>query len=123
MRLVIPFLSLSVALAACGENAPEPTAKSPTPKPRALEAPVQKDSGEDAELTARIKEALAAESATYEQLEVQSNAGVVVLKGRVESDEEKKRIMAAAQKVPGVKWVQNQVAVTPPPGATATQGR
>ena len=57
------------------------------------------------------------------EIEVRSNAGVVLLKGRVESDEDKKRIMAAAQNVPGVKWVQNQVAVTPPPSPASSRGK
>ena len=115
MRRFLISIALSTGVAACGQDAapPEPTGAS-RGSTKALTAPVQKETGEDAELTARVKEALVSEAAASEDIEVRSNAGVVLLKGRVASDEEKKRVMAAAQKVQGVKWVQNQVAVTPP---------
>lgn len=132
-RLLIPgFFRLSTLVLvaslafACGESAPpEPSrsAASGPATPKALNAPEERETGEDAALTARVKEALAGESAEHAEIEVRSNAGVVLLKGRVESDEDKKRIMAAAQNVPGVKWVQNQVAVTPPPSPASSRGK
>ena len=66
---------------------------------------------------------VAAEGVLQEDVEVQSNDGVVVLKGRVESDDDKKRVTAAVQKVEGVKYVQNQVAVTPPPASASGEGK
>jgi len=110
------LLCLTAAvLAACdGGSEEQPRSQASSGATKALTAPVQKETGEDAELTARVKQALVSEAAVSEDIEVRSNAGVVLLKGRVASDDEKKRIMAAAQKVQGVKWVQNQVAVTPP---------
>jgi len=111
------LLCLTAAvLAACdgGSSSEQPRSQASSGATKALTAPVQKETGEDAELTARVKQALVSEAAVSEDIEVRSNAGVVLLKGRVASDDEKKRIMAAAQKVQGVKWVQNQVAVTPP---------
>lgn len=109
------FLTAAVVAACDGGSPPEqPRSQASSGATKALTAPVQKETGEDAELTARVKQALVSEAADSEDIEVRSNAGVVLLKGRVASDEEKKRIMAAAQKVQGVKWVQNQVAVTPP---------
>jgi hypothetical protein len=108
--------SAAALLAACdGGPSEEPRSRASSGATKALTAPVEKETGQDAELTTRIRQALSSEAAASEDIEVRSNAGVVLLKGRVASDEEKKRIMAAAQKVEGVKWVQNQVAVTPPP--------
>jgi osmotically-inducible protein OsmY len=50
------------------------------------------------------------------QIDVDANSGVVILKGQVESDTEKKRLQELAQAVPGVTWVQNRVSVAPRPG-------
>ena len=120
------LLCLAAAvLAACdgGSKEPPPRSQASSGATKALTAPVQKETGEDAELTARVKQALVSEAAVSEDIEVRSNAGVVLLKGRVASDDEKKRIMAAAQKVQGVKWVQNQVAVTPPAAPSPAPAR
>ncbi len=104
--------ALAAGLAGCGDDSAPP---STAPSSSGATAAVQAERGKDAELTARVEEALAAEGVLKEDVEVQSNDGVVVLKGRVETDEDKKRVTAAVQKVEGVKYVQNQVAVTPPP--------
>jgi osmotically-inducible protein OsmY len=70
----------------------------------------------DTALTARVKTALATDAGLKTlKLDVDANGGVVTLKGRVDSDDAKKRIQEIAQAVPGVTWVQNQVSVAPKP--------
>jgi len=65
-------------------------------------------------LAEQVKTALLHDSAAQgEKIEVDANSGVVILKGRVGSDEVKNRVQDVAQNVPGVKWVQNQVSVSP----------
>jgi len=71
----------------------------------------------DATLTAKVKTALASDAGLKTlKIDVDANSGVVTLKGRVESDDAKKRIHEIAQAVPGVTWVQNQISVAPKPG-------
>jgi hypothetical protein len=71
----------------------------------------------DSALTEQVKTALSSDSAVQgAKIDVDANGGVVILKGRVENDDVKKHIQEIAQKVPGVKWVQNQVSVGPRPG-------
>jgi osmotically-inducible protein OsmY len=48
-----------------------------------------------------------------ERLEIESNAGVVRIKGRLDSAEDKQRVHEAAKAVPGVSWVQDQTSVAP----------
>jgi osmotically-inducible protein OsmY len=67
-------------------------------------------------LTEQVKTALVRQAgvdADAAQLEIESNAGVVRIKGQVDSDETKQRVHEAAKKVPGVKWVQDQTSVAP----------
>lgn len=51
------------------------------------------------------------------RIDVDSNGGVVMIKGSVKDDAAKLRIQHVAEKVKGVTWVQNQVSVTPSPSA------
>ena len=70
----------------------------------------------DAALTAKVKTALANDAGLRTlKLDVDTNGGVVTLKGRVDSDDAKLRIQEIAQAVPGVTWVQNQISVAPRP--------
>jgi osmotically-inducible protein OsmY len=86
-------LACLVALAAC-ENKP------PRPKTAAL--------------AEQVKSALVAEAGPEAQaLEVESNEGVVRIRGRVDSPDTRQRAHEAAKKVPGVKWVQNQISIAP----------
>jgi hyperosmotically inducible periplasmic protein len=70
----------------------------------------------DATLTVKVKAALANDAGLKTlKLDVDSNSGVVTLKGQVDTDDAKKRIQEIAQAVPGVTWVQNQISVAPKP--------
>jgi osmotically-inducible protein OsmY len=98
--------------------------KPPLPKTQASAGPSQeasqekpRASGNDADLTAKVKNALATDAQLKaSRIDVDANSGVVILKGQVESDTEKKRLQELAQRVPGVTWVQNRVSVAPRPG-------
>ena len=71
----------------------------------------------DSALTDQVKSALAKEQdLKATKLEVDANSGVVVLKGRVADDKTKQRIEEVAKAVPGVTWVQSQLAVIPKAG-------
>jgi osmotically-inducible protein OsmY len=71
----------------------------------------------DSALSDQVKSALAKEQGLKAtKLEVDANSGVVVLKGRVADDKTKQRIEEVAKAVPGVTWVQSQLAVIPKAG-------
>lgn len=68
----------------------------------------------EAALTEQVKMAVASQAGVdARSLEIESNAGVVRIKGRLDSDETKQRVQEAAKKVPGVQWVQDQTSVAP----------
>jgi osmotically-inducible protein OsmY len=100
MRLLSLLLSVLLALlllAGC-ENR--------TPRPKT-----------DAALTEKVKVALEHEARLgSDRVEIDSNSGVVMLKGLVRDDATKQRVQEVAKKVEGVTWVQNQVAVAPKEG-------
>lgn len=96
MRIPILVVAALVALAGCENKAPRPKT--------------------DVSLAEKVKIALEqrAELEREAKIEVDSNGGVVMLKGAVHSDAAKQRIQEVAKGVPGVIWVQNQVSVAPP---------
>lgn len=104
-RTAAVALACALLLAACEGKAPRP---------------------KTAALADRVKNALVSEAGPEAQaLEVESNEGVVRLKGRVNSPDTRQRAHEAAKKVPGVKWVQNQISVAPSapaPSAKDTRG-
>ena len=67
----------------------------------------------NAALTTKVKTALASDVGmrTMTSIDVDSNEGVVTLKGKVDSAEAKKKAEAIAKKVDGVKSVKNQLQV------------
>jgi len=69
----------------------------------------------DATLTGKVKSALAADvglkTVTGINVDSDDKSGVVTLKGRVETADQKKRAEAVAKKVSGVKSVKNQLQV------------
>jgi hyperosmotically inducible periplasmic protein len=69
-----------------------------------------------ATLTTKVKSALAADVGmrTVTGIDVDSEDGVVTLKGKVTSADHKKRAEAVAKKVDGVKKVKNQLKVEEP---------
>ncbi len=112
------FLLVVALVAACENKTPRPKTEASAGATSAApaEARVLKAGAGDAELADRVRSTLASDAAVGAvKLEVDANAGVVILKGQVEKDDTKQRIHELAQKVPGVKWVQNQISVAPPP--------
>ena len=93
---LILFLCIVALVAGCDNKPPRPKTESA--------------------LTQEVKTALVAQAgvdADAAKLEIESNAGVVRIKGQVDSDETKQRVHETAKKVPGVKWVQDQTSVAP----------
>jgi osmotically-inducible protein OsmY len=73
-----------------------------------------KRAGGDAAMSAKVKAALANDVGLKTlNIDVDSNAGVVTLKGQVDSLDTKKRAQQAAQSIKGVTWVQNQLSIAP----------
>jgi hyperosmotically inducible protein len=70
----------------------------------------------NAALTTKVKTALAKDAGikTTTSIDVDSNEGVVTLKGKVDSAELKKKAEEIAKKVDGVKSVKNQLRVEAP---------
>jgi len=70
----------------------------------------------NAALTGKVKTALASDVGlrTVTGIDVDSNEGVVTLKGKVDSADAKKKAEAVAKKVDGVKSVKNQLRVETP---------
>ena len=70
----------------------------------------------DAGLTGKVKSALAADvgTKTLRGVDVDSDKGVVTLKGHVDSSDTKQRAEAVAKKVSGVKSVKNQLSIRKP---------
>lgn len=82
-----------------------------------------KRAGGDAAMTAKVKAALANDVGLKTlNIDVDSNSGVVTLKGQVDSVDTKKRAQEAAQAVKGVTWVQNQLSIAPKAAPNAGAG-
>jgi hypothetical protein len=65
-------------------------------------------------LAEQVKTAVATQAGVdARQLEIESNAGVVRIKGQLHSTEDKLKVQQAAKGVPGVSWVQDQTSVAP----------
>jgi osmotically-inducible protein OsmY len=97
MKLLALAVAAVLLLAGCEDRAPRPKT--------------------DASLTDQVKVALEQQADLQgARIEVDSNSGVVMLKGSVKDDALKQRIQHVAEKVKGVTWVQNQVSVTPKAG-------
>jgi hypothetical protein len=70
----------------------------------------------EAALTEQVKTALVSKAgldADAAKLQIESNAGVVRIKGQLDSDETKQKVQEIAKTVPGVTWVQDQTSVAP----------
>lgn len=71
-----------------------------------------KVSAGDAGLTAKVKSILAADPLVHDfAIDVQSNRGIVTLRGEVKSDALRRRILEDAQSVDGVMQVNDQLTV------------
>jgi hyperosmotically inducible periplasmic protein len=79
--------------------------------------PNQQSTGEyldDATVTARVKTALIqAPDVKAHQINVETHNGVVQLSGFVDSEDEARRAIDAADDIPGVKKVENDMRVKP----------
>jgi hyperosmotically inducible periplasmic protein len=87
--------------------------KLPTANERANNRERAATTASNASLTTKVKSALAKEEGfkTLGKINVDSNEGVVTLKGKVDSAEAKKKAEQVAKQVDGVKSVKNQLTV------------
>ena len=90
--------------------------KLPTADERAQNRERVSKGASNAALTTKVKTALASDVGmrTMTSIDVDSNQGVVTLKGKVDSAEAKKKAEEIAKKVDGVKSVKNQLRVEAP---------
>ena len=89
-------------------------AKTDSAVPTAEDRAKNREAVSDSTLTGKVKSALAADVGlkTVTSINVDSDAGgVVTLKGKVDTADQKKRAEAVAKKVSGVKSVKNQLTV------------
>jgi hyperosmotically inducible protein len=85
----------------------------PTAEERAQNREKVSKGASNAALTTKVKTALAKDAGfkTLAKVDVDSNEGVVTLKGRVESADAKKKAEQIAKQVDGVKSVKNELRV------------
>jgi osmotically-inducible protein OsmY len=94
MKALLLFLTLAMSLPAVAEST----------------ADQAKRATKNAALTGKVKSALAADVGLKTlKIDVDSEAGVVTLKGNVDSDDTRRRAEATAKKVSGVTRVRNQL--------------
>jgi hyperosmotically inducible protein len=89
--------------------------KLPTAQERAQNRERVSGAASSAALTTKVKTALASDAGlrTMTNIDVDSDNGVVTLKGKVDSADAKKKAGEIAKKVDGVKSVKNQLKVEP----------
>jgi hyperosmotically inducible periplasmic protein len=87
--------------------------KMPTAEERAKNRDKVSSTASNATLTTKVKTALASDAGakTMTSIDVDSNNGVVTLKGKVDSADLKKKAGDIAKKVDGVKSVKNELKV------------
>ena len=87
--------------------------KMPTAEERAKNREKVSSTASNATLTTKVKTALASDAGakTLTNIDVDSNNGVVTLKGKVDSPDMKKKAGEIAKKVDGVKSVKNELKV------------
>jgi hyperosmotically inducible periplasmic protein len=87
--------------------------KMPTAEERAKNREKVSSTASNATLTTKVKTALASDAGakTMANINVDSNNGVVTLKGRVDTADAKKKAGEIAKKVEGVKSVKNELKV------------
>ena len=109
--LIAVAVAAAFALPAFAQQKADP--KLPTAEERAQNREKVADTASNAALTTKVKSALAKEEGfkTLGKINVDSNEGVVTLKGKVESAEAKKQAEKVAKQVSGVKSVKNQLTV------------
>jgi hyperosmotically inducible protein len=100
---------------AARDKADEAKSKLPSAEERAQNRERVSSTASNATLTTKVKSALASDVGlrTMTNINVDSEEGVVTLKGKVTTADAKKRAEAVAKKVDGVKSVKNQLQVEP----------
>ena len=95
------------------ENREKVQDKLPSANDRAQNRERAATTASNAALTAKVKTALAREEGmkSLGKINVDASEGVITLKGKVESDDAKKKAEAVAKQVDGVKSVKNQLTV------------
>lgn len=95
------------------ENRQKLNDKLPTAEERAKNRETVSSGASNATLTTKVKSALARDSGTgtMTSIDVDSDKGVVTLKGKVDTADAKKKAEEIAKKVEGVKSVKNQLRV------------
>jgi hyperosmotically inducible periplasmic protein len=108
-KLLAVAISSLFAASALAQGPSNDTSKVPT----AEERQENRDAVSGATLTTKVKSALAADVGlkTVTRIDVDSDKGIVTLKGKVDTADQKKRAEAVAKKVGGVKSVKNQLTV------------
>jgi BON domain-containing protein len=115
-------LAATAAIVACSEPTPpppKPAAKAPEPPPAVAVAPKPEAKPEppkpdpNKELAARVKQALEAPGSQLPggAIDVTAAEGKVTLWGAVPSDAERRRAAQIAQKIDGVRSVDNQLKI------------
>ena len=109
LAVLIPSLFLAANALA------QPAGEKPTSTPSAEDRAKNNEAASDSMLTGKVKSALAADvglkTLTRINVDRDDKSGVVTLKGKVETADQKKRAEAVAKKVSGVKSVKNQLTV------------
>jgi hyperosmotically inducible protein len=116
--LIAAAVAASFALPALAQDKTEPKSepKLPTAEERAKNRESVSRTAASATLTTKVKTALASDAglSTMTGINVDSNDGVVTLKGKVDSADAKKKAEEIAKKVDGVKSVKNELRIEAP---------
>ena len=101
---------------AAKEQVDKAESKLPTAEERAQNREKVSSTAASATLTTKVKTALASDAglSTMANINVDSNNGVVTLKGKVDSADAKKKAGEIAKKVDGVKSVKNELRIEAP---------
>ncbi|HWM44089.1 MAG TPA: BON domain-containing protein [Burkholderiales bacterium] len=113
-RLIAAAVAAAFAFPAFAQStAPKTDSQLPSAEERAKNRDTVSSTAASATLTTKVKTALASDAgmSTMTNIDVDSDKGVVTLKGKVDSAEAKKKAEEIAKKVDGVKSVKNELRV------------
>jgi hyperosmotically inducible periplasmic protein len=116
-RLIAAAVAAAFAFPAFAQStAPKNDPQLPTAEERAKNRETVSSTAASATLTTKVKTALASDAglSTMTGINVDSNDGVVTLKGKVDSADAKKKAGEIAKKVDGVKSVKNELRIEAP---------
>ena len=116
--LIAVAVATAFALPAFAQTKTEPKSEPqlPTAEERAKNRDSVSNTAASATLTTKVKTALASDAglSTMTGINVDSDNGVVTLKGKVDSADAKKKAEEVAKKVDGVKSVKNELRIEAP---------